>query len=127
MNDHVELARSVIPLWHEKVTWAKELLVRGFQLHQAEDILERSNRGHRQVPGTEWFIRTHGVGVDVYRKEGVGGIDFDFDKPNPDAWRLRLFIEKQVNDGALPYEQFKAILEDNKLMREATRGATNEA
>lgn len=127
MNDPVHLVRSVIPLWYANVAWAKELLVRAFNLEKAEDILEPHNRGCRQVPGTTWFIRTHGVGVDVYKDDNVGGVDFDFDKPDPDAWRLRCFIEKQVRDGALPHEEFKALVEDEKLMREATRSAAGEA
>jgi hypothetical protein len=76
-------------------------------------------RGVRVIPGTAWFIRTHGVGVDVYKTPDVGGIDFDFDKPHPDPWRLQIFIERQVNDGNLPYEIFRQLLDDDELMKKA--------
>ena len=39
------------------------------------------------IPGTHWVYRTHGVGVDIYRTASVGGIDFDFNMPDPDEWQ----------------------------------------
>ncbi len=119
MRKHTELLKHLIPLWYAEMAWAKELLVRAFQLERAEDILRPEFRGRRQIPGTTWFIRTHGIGVDVYKTLEVGGIDFDFDKPDPDAWRLRLFFEKQVNAGVLLYETYRELMEDEELLQKA--------
>jgi hypothetical protein len=115
----VDPIKAAIPLWYAQLAWAKELIARGFNLARADDILRPEHRGCRRVPGTEWFIRTHGVGVDVYRTPDVGGIDFDFDKPHPDAWRLKNFIERQVNDGSLPYEPYRELLDDEELLQKA--------
>jgi hypothetical protein len=57
--------------------------------------------------------------VDVFKTPDVGGIDFDFDKPNPDLWRLRIFIERQVNDGNLSYDSYRELLDDEALMKDA--------
>jgi len=119
MSEHAELLRNLIPLWHAEMAWAKELLVRAFQLERAEDILKSEFRGRRQIPGTTWFIRTHGIGVDFYKTPEVGGIDFDFDKSDPDEWRLRIFFEKQVNAGDLSYETYREFIEDEELLQKA--------
>lgn len=119
MSEQAELLRTLIPLWYAEMAWAKELLVRAFQLERAEDILRSEFRGRRQIPGTTWFIRTHGIGVDVYKTPEVGGIDFDFDKPDPDEWRLRIFFEKQINAGDLSYETYHELVEDEELLQSA--------
>lgn len=116
-KSHIELVREAIPLWYAQMAWAKELLVRAFDLEHPEDILDLENRGIQQVPATHWFIRTHGVGVDIFKTADVGGIDFDFDKPNPDAWRLINFIRRQVNDSQLKYELYRDLIEDEELMK----------
>jgi hypothetical protein len=118
--------RAAIPLWYAQMAWAKELIARSFGLQRAEDILRPENRGTRSVPGTAWFIRTHGVGVDIYKTPEVGGIDFDFDKQHPDAWRLTIFIERQVNDGNLSYELFRELLDDDESMKTAIAEALRE-
>jgi len=124
-KSHIELVREAIPLWYAQMAWAKELLVRAFNLERAEDILNKENRGIRQVPATSWFIRTHGIGVDIFKAPNVGGIDFDFDKPNPDAWRLVIFIERQVNDGQLKYELYRELIDDEELMKKVVSEALN--
>ena len=98
------------------MAWAKVLLVNAFALKEAQDILSTEHRGRHQVPGTVWFVRTHGIGVDIFKTPEVGGVDFDFDKPNPDAWRLKIFFEKQLNDGVLSYEQYRELVEDEELL-----------
>jgi hypothetical protein len=65
-EDHIKLISGIIPLWYANVAWAKELLVRAFALSKADEILRAEYRGRRQIPGTSWFIRTHGIGVDIY-------------------------------------------------------------
>ena len=115
---HIQLVRNAIPLWYANMAWAKELLVRTFGLTEAQDILREKRRGVHQIPGTCWFLRTHGIGVDIYKSPDVGGIDFDFDKPDPDAWRLGIFMLKQVNDGQLPYEMYRDLIEDDDLLKQ---------
>jgi hypothetical protein len=83
--NHAELIKFAIPLWYAEMAWAKELIKYAFNLENAEHILRKEFRGRKQVPGTSWYIRTHGIGVDVYKTPEVGGIDFDFDKPDPDG------------------------------------------
>lgn len=115
-TSNYELVKLAIPLWYAQVVWAKELLIRSFKLEKAEDILRPENRGTRQIDGTVWFVRTHGIGVDIFKSPTVGGVDFDFDKPNPDPWRLRVFIEKQVNEGNLPYSLYQELIDDEELL-----------
>ena len=118
---HLQLIRNLIPLWHANMAWAKVLLTQAFDLSDAQDILRPERRGIHQIPGTVWFIRTHGVGVDLFKTPDVGGIDFDFDKPNPDEWRLKIFFDRQLNDGQLPYEHYRELVEDEDLLVRAIR------
>lgn len=118
---HIQLIRNLIPLWHANMAWEKELLVKAFDLEKAQDILRPEKRGLHQIPGTTWFIRTHGIGVDIYKTPNVGGIDFDFDKPEPDEWRLKIFFEKQVNEGHLAYEQYRELVENEELLEQVIR------
>lgn len=92
--DNLEKIKNLIPLWYAQRKWAEELLVRVFHLASAEEILEPEHRGRMTIPGTHWVYRTHGVGVDIYRTASVGGIDFDFNKPDPDEWRLKKYSLK---------------------------------
>jgi len=115
--------KAAIPLWYAQVAWAKELITRSFGLEKAEDILLREYRGNRIIPGTAWYMRTHGIGVDVYKTLDTGGIDFDFDKPEPDTWRMQIFIQRQVNDGNLPFEPYRELLGDDALMGKAVAQA----
>ncbi len=119
-DEDVQLLRNVIPLWHAEMAWAKELLKRAFKLNDAQEIMRAAPRAVEQkIPGTSWFLKTHGIGVDVYRTHDVGGIDFDFDKVDPDAWRLRTFLEKQVNDGSLSFETYRHLIDDEERLQAA--------
>ena len=115
--DNLEKISRLIPLWYAQKMWAEELLKRAFSLEKAEDILQKEYRGRKPILGTNWMYRTHGVGVDIYRTADVGGIDFDFDKPDPDEWRLRIFFEKQYNEGNLPLEEYRELYEDEGLLQ----------
>jgi len=126
-TSHAELVRQAIPLWYANVAWAKELLVRTFLLASAEDILRPEHRRVQKIPNTCWTVRPHGIGVDIFKTPAVGGIDFDFDKPNPDEWRLALFIERQVNDGQLSYDLYRDLMNDEDLMKQAVHEAINGA
>ncbi|MNG21402.1 hypothetical protein D3C84_1057610 [compost metagenome] len=63
------------------------------------------------------MYRTHGIGVDIYRTADVGGIDFDFNKSEPDEWRLQVFFEKQYNEGNLPFAEYRELYEDEGLLQ----------
>ena len=115
--DNFEKIKKIVPLWYAHKAWAEELLSKAFSLNAAEDILQSENRGCKPIPGTNWMYRTHGVGVDIYRTSDVGGIDFDFDKPDPDAWRLMIFFEKQYNEGNLPLAEYRELYEDEGLLQ----------
>jgi hypothetical protein len=123
MTERVALIRQLVPLWYAEMAWAKELIARSFQLEKAEDILQV--RGRRTIPGTNWSLCTHGIGVDVYKTPAVGGIDFDFDKPDPDVWRLRIFFEKQLNDGSLDYSVYRELAENEELLVDSIKEALN--
>lgn len=119
----IDLVRHAIPLWYANVAWAKELLVHTFNLANAQDILSPVHRRTQKIPNTCWFIRPHGMGVDIFKTQEVGGIDFDFDKPHPDEWRLSIFINRQVNDGQLSYELYRELVNDEELMKQAVKDA----
>jgi hypothetical protein len=115
--DNLEKMQKIIPLWYAHKKWAEELLIRVFSLERAQDILSQEHRGVKSIPGTNWMYRTHGVGVDIYRTVDVGGIDFDFDKPDPDKWRLRIFFEKQYNEGNLPLAEYRELYENEGILQ----------
>lgn len=119
LDEDARLLNNLVPLWHAEMAWANELLTRTFNLKRAQDILAPEYRGRKKIPGTNWFYRTHGIGVDVYRTPEVGGIDFDFDKPEPDAWRLGIFLARQVNAGSLSYESYRHLVEDEERLQAA--------
>ena len=122
-TEEIDSVVRAIPLWYAQVAWAKELIARAFDLSKADDILWHENRGRRKVPGTNWHVCTHGVGVDLYRTPDVDGVDFDFDKPHPDAWRLKIFIERQVNAGNIPYDDFQRLLVEEECFDIAIEAA----
>lgn len=92
------------------------MLRRQLELENAADVLRPENRGRKAITGTNWMFRTHGVGVDIYRTEDSGGIDFDFDKPEPDAWRMRTFFKRQYNEGNLNFDAYRHLFEDEDLL-----------
>jgi len=116
MKKNEDLIKNLTPLWHASRAWAEELLRQHLRLENAIDVLRPENRGKRSIPGTNWIYRTHGVEVDIYKTEEVGGIDFDFDKPLPDAWRMKIFFKRQYNDGNLNFEIYRHLFEDDGLL-----------
>jgi len=122
MSD-AELIKKIIPLWYAQYAWAEELLKRSFGFSRADEILSSKYRGFNQIPGTNWMYRTHGIGVDISRTPEVGGIDFDFDKPDPDEWRLCLFFVRQYNEGNLPLAEYRHLSDDEEALKEAIKMA----
>lgn len=114
--DNQQLIKNLIPLWYATRLWAEELIRRFLDTENPINVLAPENRGIKAILGTNWMYRTHGLGVDIYKTEDVGGIDFDFNKPDPDSWRLKIFFKKQYNDGALNYEHYRNLFEDEKLL-----------
>uniref|UniRef100_A0A486XUV6 Uncharacterized protein n=2 Tax=Rheinheimera TaxID=67575 RepID=A0A486XUV6_9GAMM len=39
---------------------------------------------------------------------------------------MQIFIEKQVNDGNLPYENYRELLDDEELMKKAISEALSQ-
>lgn len=124
--NNTDKIKNIIPLWYAQRTWAETLLQKAFGLESAQDILQPSYRGRKPIPGTNWMYVTHGIGVNIYRTEDVGGIDFDFDKPHPDEWRLRGFFTKQYNEGNLPLVEYRQLHEDEAQLRYAIEQALKQ-
>jgi hypothetical protein len=116
MMKNQELIKNLIPLWYATRLWAEELLRRHLDLADAADVLKPENRGKKVINGTNWMYRTHGVGVDIYKTEEVGGIDFDFEKPNPDPWRMKIFFRRQYNEGNLNLELYRNLFENEESL-----------
>ena len=121
-----DLIKQIIPLWYASISWARVLIEKSLFLQNAQDILDSKYRGTHQIAGTNWFYRTHGIGVDIFKTPEAGGIDFDFDKPDPDNWRLKIFFEKQYNDGQLPLLDYQALADDEERLDNAIQQALNE-
>lgn len=121
MNNDLELVENLVEQWKSTRQWAEQMLVDSIGLASAEEILETEHRGNNPIPGTNWFYRTHGVGVDVYQHGNKGGIDFDFDKPEPDEYGLREFMAKQYNAGALTKRDYRPLMQDGKRWTKAVR------
>ena len=125
MND-VEAVKSLISSWYTTRSWAEQMLCSHLGLANAKDVLRSENRGNMQLGDTEWLFRTHGVGVDIYKPDNKGGIDFDFDKAAPDEWRLRGFLIKQLNDGKLTKKYYKNFMHDQELWKATFDKAVKE-
>lgn len=119
ITDDVQLVRQLAARWTDCREWAVQLLVSVFGFNEAQDVLQPGNRGYHSIPGTGWFYRTHGYGVDISKPGNKGGIDFDFGLTEPDEWRLRSFLVKQYNAGGLRKSDFRPLLEDEERWKQA--------
>ncbi len=103
---------------------AAALLVAQLNLESPRDVLRREHRGQHNLASTGWSYRTHGIGVDVTRTNGHGGIDFDFSALDgqlfapPDFWRLVLFAKRSVHDRTIDSEKYKPIINDAERYRD---------
>lgn len=68
-----------------------------------------------------------GIGIYTFKASDVVGIDFDFDKPDQDEWRLALFIERPVNDGQLSHVAYRELIDDEQLLKRTVLVALNGA
>jgi hypothetical protein len=115
--------KAAIPLGYAQIAWAKEFIVRSFGLQRADDIISRELCGVSAILGTLWFIRTYVIGVYIFNTRDLGSIDLDFDKPDPDPWRMQIFIERRVNHGNLPYEPYRELINDEGRMKQTIESA----
>lgn len=112
----VDAANRLIDDWVAYRETAAQLLVSTLNLESPEQVLTRTFRGHHDLVGTGWCYRTHGIGVDMVRKNGKGGIDFDFScTPGelfayPDWWRLCIFMRRAVHDKNVDTTPYDAII-----------------
>ena len=123
-----ELVHNLLPLWHAAKAWSEELLIKAFELSEATEILSKVPRATiHQVPGSNWYFKTHGVGLNVFKTPDAGGIDFDFDKLLPDAFKLKIFFYKQYNDNQLSLEAYQHLADNEELLEEVIREVLEEA
>jgi len=108
----VELVTTLRAEWHSTRIWAEKLLVEALGIEDPMGVLQHPHRGRHQLQGTDWWYRTHGIGVDLFQEGNKGGIDFDFDKPEVDSWRLRIFLVKQLNAGNLKKSDYRPLVQD---------------
>lgn len=111
-----QLIADLLALWHETRSWAEQLLCDTFDLQHVDDFMPALAQNDiprsGQFPDSPWFYRVHGIGIDISQTNNRGGIDFDFDKPDVDRWRLRDFMVKQVNVGSIPTRFYRPLLQD---------------
>ena len=100
----VDAANQLIDAWLAYRDMAAQVLVTSLNLESPKDVLRPAFRGRHELKGTGWCYRTHGICVDMVRKNGHGGIDFDFSASmgslyaHPDWWRLCIFMRRVVHD-----------------------------
>ncbi len=112
----VEAANQLIDAWIAYRDMAAEILVTSLNLDSPREVLGPSCRGNHELPGTGWNYRTHGIGVDMVRKNGHGGIDFDFCATpgklfaHPDWWRLCVFMRRVIHDKSVDTSAYGLVI-----------------
>lgn len=99
-----ELVQNLVNLWYETRTWAEELIKRTFDIEHAHEIPHKELNEVYVFPGTSWHYTCYRGIINIYKyitdcvqTEEVGGIEFDFNKPDPDADDLYDFLRRQYN------------------------------
>jgi hypothetical protein len=116
--------QHLIADWISHRDAAAALLVDQLNLESPRDVLRREHRGRHDLEQTGWSYRTHGIGVDVSRTNGHGGIDFDFSTTDgqlfapPDFWRLILFAKRSVHDRTIDSDKYRPIIDDAERYRD---------
>ncbi|MEO1529747.1 MAG: hypothetical protein AAFX06_30380, partial [Planctomycetota bacterium] len=124
-----EMANRLIDDWIAYRDTAAAMLVKHLGLELAVDVLRPEHRGRHEIPNTGWAYRTHGVGVDVTRTNGHGGIDFDFAmSPDlqfapPDVYRLLLFARRAVHDRSVDTTAYTEFATDPERCRPVLQAA----
>lgn len=126
MSD-VDAANQLIDAWPAYRDMAAHILVTSLNLETPKEVLRPSCRGHHELPGTGWRYRTHGIGVDMVRKNGHGGIDFDFSAEpdrvfaHPDWWRLCIFMRRVVHDKNVDTSAYNLVIARPQDFEAATK------
>jgi hypothetical protein len=113
----------LIAEWIANRDAAAALLVSELKLKSPREVLHPEHRGRRVLSGTGWSYRTHGIGVDVTRTNGHGGIDFDFSTRDgqlfepPDFWRIVLFAKRSVHDRTIDSAKYQPIIDNAENYR----------
>lgn len=103
--------------WIKARDAAAALLVEHLLLDSPRDILDTRHRGRKFIANTGWAYRTHGIGVDVTKIDGHGGVDFDFSADEtdiykaPDWWRLQLFARRALHDHEVDTSKYSDIID----------------
>ena len=109
---------ELVEIWRSTKAWAERLICEHLNVANAADILLAEHRGKNRLGNSDWFYRTHGVGVDISKNGNKGGIDFDFGQNHPDSYRLREFMIKQLNDGGLTKRHYRELLKNKQLWKD---------
>ncbi|VGO11810.1 hypothetical protein PDESU_00357 [Pontiella desulfatans] len=117
-----ELVQNLINLWYAERAWAEEVLKRSYKVDEPFEVLNLDLDDVQEIPGTNWHCRPHGVGVDIFRTDGTDGIDFDFDRPEPDSWRLMIFLRRQYEAGNLNKNQYRELYESDDHLELQVKG-----
>ena len=124
----VDAANRLIDDWLAYRDKAAQLLVTTLNLDSPDQVLMRPFRGHHDLVGTGWWYRTHGIGVDMVRKNGKGGIDFDFSSTPgdlfayPDWWRICIFMRRVVHDKKVDTTLYDSIIAKPFLYERTVQG-----
>ena len=116
MLEHADHERLITD-WCDYRERVAAMLVASLNLDSPRDVLRTEHRGRHELPGTGYAYRTHGIGVDVTRKNGHGGIDFDFGTEDdelfapPDWWRLVIFMRRVVHDPSVDCSAYRDIID----------------
>ncbi len=117
----VQAIKDLLLKWHQTRAWAEELLCLSLGLKDALQVLDLSGPKVGQLGDTPWHFRVHGLGVNISMAGNRGGIDFDFGMDEPDVFRLRDFLVKQLNAGALPKKIYRPLVQDHARFEAALR------
>ena len=111
MNE-VEAVKQLIELWYPTKRKTEELFCKCLNLKKASDAFLNLDCKSARLGETEWHYSMHGSGVIVYKggDKSKGGLDSDFDKPDPDSYRLRTMMINQFNDGQLKKKDYRNLL-----------------
>ena len=113
----IDAAKQLITDWTAYRDMGAQILVDALGLDSPHNVLRPEHRGHHELPGTGWRYRTHGIGVDMVRKNGHGGIDFDFLASAgrlfayPDWWRLCIFMRRVIHDRTVDTSGYSQIID----------------
>ena len=134
----IEALLVLIKMWYGIRDWAIANLLYVLNVRDLRQLFGPELRGtHRLFPRSDaeslgphelWYRAEDGV-VDVFRPKNKGGIIFDVSgegKPlPPDIPRLRQFLVKMLNAGALDKRVYRPLMQDRVRFSKAADEALN--